>query len=63
MRATTLTLIQLYRLMTGGGNIRPERFREHFEDCRSFYNIDREVQIQLQIVLISAYETRVNKKC
>jgi hypothetical protein len=49
--------------MTGGGNVRPEKFREHFEECRGFYNIDREVQIQLQIVLISAYETLVNKQC
>ena len=62
-RARTLTLIQRYRLMTGGGSIRPEKFREHSENNRCFYNIGREVQIQIQIVLISAFETRVNRQC
>ena len=42
--------------MGGGGNIRPEWFREHSEDYRIFYDIKREVQIQIQIVLVSAYE-------
>ena len=45
--------------MTGHGNVRPEKFREHADDCRDFYNIDREVQIQSQIVFISAYETLI----
>jgi hypothetical protein len=47
--------------MTGGGDIRPEKFREHFEDCRIFYNIKREVQIQIQIVLVSAYEILIKR--
>ncbi len=46
--------------MTGQGNVRLERFREHSDDCREFYNIDGEVQIQSQVVLISAYETLIN---
>ena len=62
-RVTILTLIQRYGIMTESGNIRPERFREHSEDCRGFYNVDREVHIQIQIVLISAYETLFNKQC
>ena len=49
--------------MTGGGNIRPERFREHSEDCRIFYDIKRHVQIQVQIVLVSAYETLIERQC
>ena len=62
-RVTILTLIQRYKLMTGGGNIRPERFREHSEDCRIFYDIKRHVQIQVQIVLVSAYETLIERQC
>jgi hypothetical protein len=54
-RATILSPIQRYRLMTGGSNVRPEEFREHCEDRRIFYDIERELQIQIQIVLVSAY--------
>ena len=61
-RATILALIQRCRLMTGGGNIRPERSREHSEDCRVFCDIKRETQIQIQIVLISAYETLIQRQ-
>jgi hypothetical protein len=46
--------------MTEGGNIRPEKIRKHFEDCRFFYYIECEVQIQIQVVLVSAYETMIN---
>jgi hypothetical protein len=46
--------------MPGHGNVRLERFREHADDCREFYNIDCEVQIQSLIVLISAYEKPIN---
>jgi hypothetical protein len=46
--------------MTGHRNVRLERFRERADDHRGFYNIDREVQIQTLIVLISAYETPIN---
>jgi hypothetical protein len=61
-RATILTLLQRRRLMTGGGNIRPEKFREHSKNCRIFYNIKREVQIQIQIVLVSAYEILIKRQ-
>jgi hypothetical protein len=61
-RATILTLLQRRRLMTGGGNIRPEKFREHFEDYRIFHDIKREVQIQIQIVLVSAYEILIKRQ-
>ncbi len=43
----------------GHDNVRPEWFREHADDYPEFYNIDREIQIQSQIVFISAYETRL----
>ena len=46
--------------MTGHGNVRLERFREHPNDCRKFYNIDRKVQIESLIVSISAYGTPIN---
>jgi hypothetical protein len=59
-RATNLAQNQRCRLKTGHENLRLERFREHADDCREFYDIDREVQIQSQIVLISAYETPIN---
>ena len=49
--------------MMGCGNIRPERFREHSEDCRIFYDIKREIQIQIQIVLVSAYEILTERQC
>ena len=44
-RATILTPIQRYKLLTRGGNVRLERFREHSEDYRKFCSIDHEVQI------------------
>ena len=62
-RTTILALIQRYGLMTRCGNIRPEWCREHSEDCRIFYDIKRQVQIQIQIVLISAYETLIEIQC
>jgi hypothetical protein len=46
--------------MTGHDNVRLERIREHADDHRGFYNIDRKVQIQSLIVFISAYETPIN---
>jgi hypothetical protein len=42
-RATILTPIQRYSVNTGHHNVRLERFREHADDCREFYNIEREV--------------------
>ena len=60
MRATTLAPSQRYTLKTGYDNTRLERFRKHADDRGELYNIDREVQIQSQIVLISAYETPID---
>ena len=48
--------------MTGGSNVRPEEFREHCEDRPVFYDIDRELQIQIQIVLVSAYVRVINRR-
>jgi hypothetical protein len=48
--------------MAGGSNVRLEEFREHFEDRRVFYEIDRELQIQIQIVLVSAYVRVINRR-
>ncbi len=59
-RATTLTPDQRYRLVTGYENIRLEGFREHADDGRKFDDINCVVQIQIQIVLISAYETLIS---
>ena len=42
-RATILTQSQRYRRKTGHDDVRLERFREHADDCRKFYNIDSEV--------------------
>ena len=61
MRATILIPNQRYRLITGRANLRLERFREHLEDRCIFYKIERKVQIQIQIVLISAYVTLFNR--
>ena len=61
-RVTILALIQRYKLMTGCGNIRPERFREHSEDCRIFYDIKRQVQIQIQELFIPTYETPIERQ-
>jgi len=55
-RETILAPDQRYRSATGYDNIRLERFREHANDGRKFHDIDCVVQIQIQIVLISAYE-------
>ncbi len=57
---TILTPDQRYRLATGYDNIRLERFREHADDGRKFHDIDCIVQIQIQIVLISAYEILIS---
>ena len=48
--------------MTEGSNVRPEEFREHSEDQRVFYEIDREIQIQILIVLVSAYVRVINRR-
>lgn len=56
--ATILTLIQLYRLVTGVGNVQLERFRTHSGVCHDFHNIDNAVQIEGLIVFISACEKR-----
>jgi len=61
-RATILSSIQRYRLMTEGSNVRPEEFREHSEDQRVFYEIDREIQIQILIVSVSAYVRVINRR-
>jgi hypothetical protein len=61
-RATILSPIQRYRLTTEGSNIRPEEFRKHSEDQRVFYEIVREIQIQIQIVLVSAYAGVINRQ-
>jgi hypothetical protein len=60
MRATILAQNQRSTLKTGHDNVRLERFREHTDDRCELHNIDREVQIQRQVVLISAYETPVS---
>ena len=57
MRATSLTLIQRYRLELGHDDVRLERFWDHPDNQREFYDIDCKVQIQIQIFLVSAYET------
>ena len=46
--------------MTGHGNVRFERFREHADYCREFYNTNCKVQIESLIVSISACETSIN---
>ena len=56
--ATILTLIQLYRLVTGVGNVQLERFRTHSGVCHDSHNIDNAVQIEGLIVFISACEKR-----
>ena len=61
-RATILSSIQRYRLMTEGSNVRPEEFREHSEDHRVFHDIDRVLQIQILIVLVSAYVRVINRR-
>jgi hypothetical protein len=48
--------------MTGGSNVRPEEFREHCEDRRGFHDTDCELQIQIQIVLVSAYVRVINRR-
>jgi hypothetical protein len=62
IRATTLTSIKQHAFIRREGHVRPEKAREQIEECRFFHNIDREVQIQLQIVSISAYGTLVKRR-
>jgi hypothetical protein len=52
-RATILTLIQS-KLKSGHDNVRLKRFREHPDDCRELYNINRKVRVQTLVVSISA---------
>jgi hypothetical protein len=59
-RAAILTLSQRNELKSGHDNVRLDRFRKRADDCREFYNINREIQIQSLVVSIPAYETLID---